>query len=93
MKKTLPNSELDNVVSYMTINMGYYFNIVLPYKDGLAFMASLEKAEAIEQYHGQNLKFADKLENVITNIVSQKDYREAKMFKLLGVQDEESTDT
>lgn len=89
MKKTLPNSELDTVISYMTISAGYYFNVILPYKDGVAFMAALEKAESINQYHGKDLKFADDRQDVTTNIVFQKDYREAKMLKLLGVQDEE----
>jgi len=93
MKKTLPNSELDNVVSYMTITLGYDFNIILPYKDGVALLASLEKAEAIKQYYNGNLTFVDDRRDVTTNTVSQKNYREAKMFKLLGVQDEESTDT
>lgn len=92
MKKTLSNSELDSVVSYMTDSLGYDFNVILPYKDGVAMLAALEKAEPIQQYYHGKLVFNDGRRDITTNIVHQKEYREAKMIKLLGVQDDEPTD-
>ena len=80
MKKTLPNSELDNVVTYMTLGIGYDFDIVLPYKEGVALLATLERAEKIERYYERDgLKFQDKSRDIVINSVTQKDYREAKI--------------
>jgi len=89
MAKTPTNSELDVVVSYMTISLGYYFNIILPYKDGVALLAALEKAEPIERHSGgSTVVFTDDKPDVVIHTVTQKEYREQKMIKLLGVQDD-----
>ena len=81
-------AEIDSVVSYMAISFGYDYNIVLPYKDGVALLTSLEKAESIDRYYsGSKVIFNDTSRQVEICVISQKDYREQKMAKLLGVPD------
>jgi hypothetical protein len=90
MAKTITNAEIDTVVSYMTISFDYSFNIILPYKDGVALLACLERAEAIDKkYSGTPIKFIDKVPELDVCTISQKEYREQKMIKLLGVHDDE----
>ena len=84
----ITNKELDTVVNYMVVSFGYDYNLVLPYKDGIALLASIEKAEPIERYYaGNKVVFNDKSKEIEIHTISQKDYREQKMAKLLGVPD------
>lgn len=89
-KRTIPDKELDTVVNYMVLKLGYNFNIILPYKDGIAFLAAMEKAEAIEKYYnGSGMKMSKNPQQVDSYTVSQKDYRIAKMNLLLGMDEKE----
>jgi hypothetical protein len=90
-KRKISNTELDNVKNYLSIEVAYNFSIILPYKEGIAFLAALENVERVSMPHyGQSrIKFNIERFEIKTEIVSQAFYREQKMNHLLGVTDEQ----
>lgn len=89
-KRKISNAELDNVKQYLSIEIGYNLSIILPFKEGMAFLSSLENAEKVTMpsYGQPTIKFNTERFEIKTEIVSQAFYREQKMNHLLGVTDE-----
>ena len=84
--------ELDTVINYMVIKFTYGAVMCLPYAQGAAIIAAMEKAEKVEQSYGQPLKFTSEQIQIEHYALPQKDYREAKMRLLLGVDPEDPID-
>jgi hypothetical protein len=89
-KRKISNAELDNVKNYLAIEISYGTSLLMPYKEGIAFMASLENAEKVTMpsYGQPNIKFNTERFELKTEIVTQAFYREQKMNHLLGVDNE-----
>lgn len=89
-KRKISNTELDNVKNYLAIELAYNMSIILPYREGIALVASLENAEKVTltNYGALNIKFNPDRFEIKTEIISQAIYREQKMNHLLGVTDE-----
>ena len=89
-KRKITNAELDNVKNYLAIELSYGVSILLPYREGISLMASLENAEKVSMpsYGHPNIKFGTDRFEIKTEIVTQAFYREQKMNHLLGVTDE-----
>lgn len=89
-KRKITNTELDEVKTYMVLEFGYDMKVCLPYADGAAIIAKLEKAERVEHksYSSKNISFKPEVVQVNFQVLPQKDYRLAKMNLLLGVEDE-----
>lgn len=93
-RKTIPDKELDTVVNYVVVGFDWGMNYILPYKEGMAVMAALEHAERVKKYYAhEKLQFVDEKVEFNISIISQKEYREQKMKKLLGVDDEKPTES
>lgn len=90
--KTPTLKELDNVVNYMIIKLSYNLHICVPYKDGSSIIASMEKAEKVERSYDGKTIFSQDAIDIEFFMYKQKEYREAKMKLLLGVEDEELID-
>jgi hypothetical protein len=88
--RQISNEELDNVKNYLAVSVAYDLAICLPYKDGIAFMAALEKAEVIlmDRYGNKSITFKVTSLELHSSIVSQKEYRTQKMKQLLGADDD-----
>jgi len=89
-KRKISNAEIDNVKNYLVIELSYNMSVLLPYKDGIALLSSLENAEKITMpsYGEKNIIFDRTPLEIKSNIVSQYDYRRHKMNMLLGATDE-----
>jgi hypothetical protein len=89
-KRKISNTELDNVKNYIVVDIAYDLSICLPYKDGIALLASLENAEnvSVDRYGNKPITFSMKPITLNSRIVSQKEYRESKMAMLLGVEND-----
>ena len=91
-KKEPTNEELNNVVNYLSIKWDWNRNLILPYEDGIKYLSALEKAEMIEIPNWDQpdkIKFIS-MPTISTKIISQKEYREAKIKALFG-EDNENT--
>lgn len=78
--------ENKQVNNYLIINFQYSFNIILPYKQGLALMDALNHAEQIEDRYSANTKiYPLKKDSIRATLLSQADYRKRKMATLLNV--------
>lgn len=76
--------------NYMLITLSYDNKIVLPHKDGLAFMAALNTAEKLDEpYNGQHR--ITELERKAFEVVmlSNAEYIRIKIAALLGVKPDE----
>ena len=89
-KRKITNAELDNVRNYLAVELSYGVSIILPYREGVALLASLENAEKVSMpnYGQPNIKFNTERFEIKTEIITQAFYREQKMNHLLGVTDE-----
>ena len=89
-KRKISNAELDSVKNYLAIELAYNVSIILPYKEGIALLATLENAEKVSMssYGETNIKFSTERFEIKTEIITQTVYREQKMNHLLGVNDE-----
>lgn len=89
-KRKIDNAELDNVKNYLAINISYDLCLCLPYKEGAAFIAAMEHAEAIkmDRYGRNDITFNTKPIEITSSIITQAHYRERKMAALLGADDE-----
>lgn len=85
-RRKISKEELDNVTNYLAISIDWSNNIILPYKDGMAFLAALEKAERIKKYYShEKLQFSQERLEITTTIITQAEYREQKMSHLLEI--------
>ena len=89
MGKKIPKEELDSVVNYMVVDFGYSTTMCFTQKDATAILASFGKGERVGTYYAhEKLEFADSPPEIKVHVISQKEYREQKMNKLLGIEGE-----
>lgn len=80
IKKEVPH---DN---YMLVTFGYNAAIILPYKDGMAFMAALKNAEMLStEYNKQHCIVPLQTESIKAEVFSRKQYERYKLAGLLGL--------
>jgi hypothetical protein len=76
--------------NFMVIEISYSTKIVLPYKDGMAFLQALANAEKLnEGYNEQHGIQAFDREAVKMRIMSHVEYENYKMAQLLGIKPDE----
>jgi len=72
--------------NYMVINLHYNFMLLLPYNEGMALIASLEKAEILEPaYSGPPTVKGFSMDSIEFRIVSEHEYHRYKVAQLMGV--------
>ena len=87
MKKVVSIKPKEN---YLVIDIYYNHKIILPFKEGIAFLACLEKAEAInEEYSKPAIITSFNRDHLKTSIMSGEDYINHKVAALLNVSLEE----
>ena len=76
--------------NFLAIEYDYNKSIVLPYDEGLRFVACLKNAEVLEeQYNKPKTITAFQSNYFKTRILSRKDYEDIKIAALLGITVEE----
>ena len=72
--------------NYMVIDIYYNHKIILPYKDGLAMLAALANAEAVNEEYSKPMVISGfNRDHLKTSIMSGEDYGRHKMAVLLNV--------
>jgi len=70
---------------FMVITVSYDKDLVLPYRDGLAFMTAIINAEQLSgNYNDKRIKDFDN-DTITARIMSYKDYERRKIAALLNV--------
>ena len=86
-------SQIKPKENYMVIEMYYDNKLVLPYKDGLAFMSALVNAETLSEPYQQPHRITPLNRNTLkTSIMSGEEYAKHKIAALLNVTLEELGD-
>ena len=77
--------------NYMTFELSYDKKIILPYKDGIAFLVALSKAEQLkEPYGGEQHRITEfNRDTISARLLSHDEYIRIKIAALLGVKPEE----
>lgn len=76
--------------NFMAIKLGYDHTLLLPYKDGVAFMNSLSSAERLIDAYGKPARIQEYNRDAISfTIMSGIDYERHKIAALLNVTLEE----
>lgn len=87
LKEIRAKKPVDN---YLVIKFGYDANLVLPYKDGLAFIESLKNAEQFDRaYTPTRIDQFNRTCMEIT-VMSREEYEQYKLSMLLGITLEEA---
>lgn len=87
LKKLYSKTPKDN---FLAIKFDYNKSILLPYDDGMKFLACLKQAELLtEQYSKPKTIGSFDSSTFETKIFSRKDYEDTKVAALLGVTVEE----
>lgn len=72
--------------NYMVINLSYDHSLVLPYKDGIAFMATLANAEQLDPTYSSRKQILPLERDKITSTtMSYQEYERCKVAQLLGI--------
>ena len=83
VKKIQTKKPTDN---YMIIETSYNSKLLLPYKDGMSFMAALVNAEEYKESYGENTKILPMNKGVLTtSLLSREDYELIKVAALLNM--------
>jgi hypothetical protein len=87
LKKIYSKAPKDN---FIAIEFDYSKSILLPYDDGLKFLACLKQAELLEESYNKPKRIGSFESNHFkTKILSRKEYEDIKVAALLGVTVEE----
>lgn len=87
LKKVTANKPKEN---YMVITLSYNSKIVLPYKDGVAFMQTLVNAEQLHEPYQEQHRISELRRDAIsTTVMPHAEYVRFKIAALLGVEPEE----
>lgn len=80
----------DQANYYLIVSFGYSTALILPYKDGLALLNSLSKAEMLASAFDENANILPIKRDVVrSTVLSQADYRDRKLATLLNVKVED----
>lgn len=72
--------------NFMVIKLSYNVNLILPYKDGVAFMTSMVNAEKFNDTYGEKIRISGFDRNDFTaTVMSCEEYEQIKIANLLGV--------
>lgn len=72
--------------NFMLISFGYSLKLILPYKDGLAFMESVSNGEMLSEPYNEAPRIKGIERNVITvDHLSRDTYERYKIAELLGI--------
>jgi hypothetical protein len=83
LKKVQAKKVKDN---FMLISFGYDMKIVLPHKEGMAFITSLQNAEQLEDpYSGQHRITGLDRSRLSIHIMSHDEYERIKIAAILGI--------
>jgi len=86
--KKAQNTEMRG--NFMLIKLSYDVTVCVPYKDGVAFMAALEKAENYHDRYSEPKRISEfKKEAVETKVLSAQEYLRIKIAGLLNVKPED----
>lgn len=76
--------------NFMVITLGYDNKLVLPHKDGLAFMASLASVEKLSEPYNEPHRITEFDRSAITtHLMSAEEYERFKIAALLNVTPDE----
>lgn len=77
--------------NYMTFELSYDKKIVLPYRDGIAFLGALNTAESLkEPYGGDQHRITEfDRQSIVVKVLSHDEYIRIKIAALLGIKPEE----
>ena len=79
-----------NPNNFLKVQLSYGFYILLPYKEGITFLETLNHAEEYELNYGSSPTIAPiKPNQFMVSILSEEDYRDTKIANLMGVTLEE----
>lgn len=83
LKKTTADKTKEN---FMLINFSYDKKVVLPYKDGVAFMQALSHAELLTEGYNEPTNIAGLDRDAVTSrVMSHAEYIRIKVATLLGI--------
>lgn len=83
LKKVQAHKQREN---YMMISLSYDKKLILPFKEGLAFMAALNLAEQFDDPYGKAHRIVPLDRSAITTtILSGVEYEQYKIAALMGV--------
>lgn len=84
--KTVKASTKVTAENFMCIKISYDKTLILPYSQGLAFMASLAQAELLQNGYDEapRIKHADE-DSITVSMMSRKSYEHFKIAGLLGL--------
>lgn len=83
LKKVQGSKPKDN---FMVIEIGYDTKFVMPYKDGLSFLAALSNAEQLQEpYNGKHCITEFNKETIRSKVLSYDEYIRLKVATLLEV--------
>ena len=73
--------------NYMLVYLAYDRKLILPYKDGLAFIASMANAEALSEGYGKTEGIGEvpKAEVIQTSLFSASEYSRYKIAALMCI--------
>jgi len=72
--------------NFIVINLSYDFSLVLPHKDGLAFLAALANAEQMDDTYSSNKHILPLERSKLTiTQMSYQNYERSKIAALLGI--------
>lgn len=72
--------------NYMMIALGYSNKIILPFKDGVTFMATLANAEQLHEPYNEQHRISEIERGSFTSaVMSHDEYVRVKIAALLGV--------
>lgn len=87
LKKVTANKPKEN---YLVITLGYNSKVVLPFKDGAAFMQTLVNAEQLHEPYNEQHRIGEFNREAVTSaVMSHTEYVRFKIAALLGVKPEE----
>jgi len=87
LKKIYNKQQKDN---FLIIEIDYQKNVLLPYDDGLKFLACLKNAELLTENYSKPKKIGSfDSSDFKTRILSRKEYEDIKVAGLLGITVEE----
>lgn len=84
LKQTSAKSQGGN---FLVFSFGWHSTFVLPYKEGMAFLAAMDLAEVYEDQHSGRPKIQPLSGNELrVEYLSQEQYRQIKMAQLMNVE-------
>lgn len=88
--KQIQASKKEAKFPYLLVSFGYDRNYVFPYKEGLAFLATLESAEQLDQNYSKPCNIWELTSSIEVRPFTQTEYMSYKISNLLQISLEEA---